>query len=98
MMWAFPQGFVKAAMANHATLTNVAGGTEVSFMIDGRYKMTGVINPQHDVERVRTWIDQSMIGDMLVETEYGGYKDFNGVRFPSHILQTTDGFPSLELA
>jgi hypothetical protein len=56
MMWAFPQGFVKAAMANHATLTKVAGGVEVSFMLDGRYKMTGVINAQHEVEP-RTHVD-----------------------------------------
>jgi glyoxylase-like metal-dependent hydrolase (beta-lactamase superfamily II) len=97
MMWAFPQGFVKAAMANHATLTKVAGGVEVSFMLDGRYKMTGVINAQHEVERVRTWIDQSIIGDMVVEMEYSGYKDFNGVRFPSRIVQKMDGFPSLDL-
>jgi glyoxylase-like metal-dependent hydrolase (beta-lactamase superfamily II) len=97
MMWAFPQGFVKAAMANHATLTNVDGGTEVSFMIDGRHKMTGITNAQNEVERVRTWIDQSVIGDMLVETEYSGYKDFDGVRFPSRIVQKMDGFPSLDL-
>jgi glyoxylase-like metal-dependent hydrolase (beta-lactamase superfamily II) len=98
MMWAFPQGFVKAAMANHATLTNVDGGTEVSFMIDGQHKMTGITNAQHEVERVRTWIDQSVIGDMLVETEYSGYKDFDGVRFPSRIVQKMDGFPSLDLS
>jgi glyoxylase-like metal-dependent hydrolase (beta-lactamase superfamily II) len=96
MMWAFPQGFVKAALANHATFAGVAGGTEVSFLIDKQYKMTGVINSQHDVERVRTWMDQSIVGDMLVETEYSGYKDFNGVRFPSRIVQRMDGFPSFD--
>jgi glyoxylase-like metal-dependent hydrolase (beta-lactamase superfamily II) len=97
MMWAFPQGFVKAAMANHATLTQVGGSTEVSFTIDGQYEMTGIINAQHEVERVRTRIDQSIIGDMLVETEYRGYKDFNSVRFPSRIVQKMDGFPSLDV-
>jgi len=97
MMWAFPQGFVKAAMANHATLMKIDGGTEVSFTIDGQYKMTGIINAQYEVERVRTWIDQSIIGDMLVETEYSGYKNFNGVHFPSRIVQKMDGFPSLDL-
>jgi glyoxylase-like metal-dependent hydrolase (beta-lactamase superfamily II) len=96
MMWAFPRGFVKATMANHATLMKIDGGTEVSFMIDGQYKMTGIINVQHEVERVRTWIDQSIIGDMLVETEYSGYKNFNGVHFPSRIVQKMDGFLSLD--
>jgi glyoxylase-like metal-dependent hydrolase (beta-lactamase superfamily II) len=97
MMSAFPQGFVRAAIASHATLTTVAGGTEVSFVIDRQYKITGIINSQHDVERVRTWIDQSIVGDMLVETEYSGYRNFGGVRFPSRIMQKTDGFPSLDL-
>src|SRR5205814_3481909 len=40
---------------------------------------------------------QSLVGDLLVKTEYSGYKDFGGVRFPVHILQKQDGFPSLEL-
>jgi glyoxylase-like metal-dependent hydrolase (beta-lactamase superfamily II) len=98
MIWTFPQGFVKAAIANHATVATVPGGTEVSFVIVGRFRMTGLINAQHDVERVRTWISQSIVGDMLVETAFSGYRDFNGVRFPSRIVQTTDGFPSLDLA
>jgi hypothetical protein len=97
MMWAFPQGFLKAALTSHASLAPVAGGTEVSFLIDGRYKVTGVINSRHEVERVRTWMDQSLVGDMLVETEYAGYRDVDGVRFPSRIRQTADGFPSLEV-
>jgi len=42
----------------------------------------GAVHRQHDVERVHTWIDQSIIGDMLVETQYGGYKDFNSVYCP----------------
>jgi glyoxylase-like metal-dependent hydrolase (beta-lactamase superfamily II) len=92
-----PQGFVKAAMANNATTTKAKGGTEVSFMIGGKYKMTGIINAQNQVERVKTWIDQPIVGDMLVETVYSGYKDFGGVQFPSHIVQSQDGFPSLDL-
>src|SRR5713101_6967590 len=43
MLWATPQGFVKAAMANNATTRKAKGGTEVSFMVGGRYKMTGII-------------------------------------------------------
>jgi len=97
MLWATPQGFVKAAIANHATTTRTKDGTEVSFTILGKHKMTGIINAKYQVERVRTWADQSIVGGMLVETEYRDYKDFGGVPFPSHIMQTTDGFPSLDL-
>jgi hypothetical protein len=67
-------------------------------MIGGKYKMTGIMNSHNQVERVRTWVDQSLVGDMLVETEYGGYRDFGGVQFPAHIMQKQDGFPSLDLS
>jgi glyoxylase-like metal-dependent hydrolase (beta-lactamase superfamily II) len=96
MLWATPQGFVKAAMAKNATTKKAKGGTEVSFTV-GKYKMTGIINASNDVERVQTWIDQPIVGDMLVETVYSGYKDFGGVRFPSRIVQSQDGYPSLDL-
>jgi len=97
MLWATPQGFVKAAMANNATAKKAKGGTEVTFTVGGKYKMTGLINATNDVERVQTWIDQPIVGDMLVETVYSGYKDFGGVRFPSRIVQSQDGFPALDL-
>ena len=97
LVWATPQGFVKAATANHATTKKGKGGTEVSFTVGGKYKMTGVINARNEVERVQTWIDQPIVGDMLVETVYSDYKDFGGVRFPAHIAQSQDGFPALDL-
>jgi glyoxylase-like metal-dependent hydrolase (beta-lactamase superfamily II) len=96
-LWATPQGFVKAAMANNATTRNVRGGTEVSFTVGGRYRMTGTINTQGQVERVQTLIDHPVVGDTPVETTYSGYRDFGGVMFPSRILQTQDGHPSLDL-
>ncbi|PYR82957.1 MAG: MBL fold metallo-hydrolase, partial [Acidobacteria bacterium] len=34
---------------------------------------------------------------MPVVTTYTGYKDFGGVMFPSRIVQTQDGFPSLDI-
>jgi len=96
-MWATPQGFVKAAMANNATTRQVRGGTEVSFTVGGKYRMVGTINGQGHVEKVQTWTDQSIVGDMLIETTYSGYQNFGGVTFPSRIVQTQDGYPSLDL-
>src|SRR6202008_4685453 len=50
------------------------------------------------VEKVRTWIDQPIVGDMLVETTYSDYKDVGGgANRPTHIVQTQDGFPSFDL-
>ncbi len=97
-LWSTPQGFVKAAMANKAMVRAARGASEVSFSVGGKYKLTGIINQQGHVEKVQTWFDQPIVGDMLVETAYTGYKDFGGVMFPSRIQQTQDGFPSLDLA
>src|SRR3989442_2266459 len=58
MLWATPQGFVKAAMANNATAKKAKGGTEVSFTVGGKYKMVGIINPSNDVERGQTCMVQ----------------------------------------
>src|SRR5262245_11305499 len=96
-IWSTPQGFIKAAMANNASMRNARGGTEVSFTVGGKYKLTGIINAQGQVEKVQTWIDHPIVGDMLVETTYSGYKDFGGVLFPAHLVQTQDGYPSLDL-
>jgi len=97
-VWSTPQGFVKAAMANNAATRKVPGGTEVSFAVGGKYKMTGLINARNEVERVQTWIDQSIVGDMLVETTYSNYYDFGGILFPTRMVQKQDGFPLLDLA
>src|SRR5262245_55334841 len=97
-IWSTPTGFVKAAMANNATTTPNGTSTNVSFTVGGKYKMNGTINADGQVEKVRTWFDQPIVGDMLVETTYSDYKDFGGgVVRPSHLVVTQDGFPSLDL-
>jgi glyoxylase-like metal-dependent hydrolase (beta-lactamase superfamily II) len=97
-IWSGPTGFVKAAMANNATLTPNGTSTDVAFTIGGKYKMEGTINADGHVEKVRTWFDQPIVGDMLVETTYSDYKDLGGGAMrPTHIVQTQDGFPSWDI-
>jgi glyoxylase-like metal-dependent hydrolase (beta-lactamase superfamily II) len=93
-VWSTPIGFVKGALANNATTR----GNTVSFTVGGKYKFEGTINGQGHVEKVRTWIDQPIVGDMLIETTYTGYRDFGGVLYPSRIVQTQDGYPALDIA
>src|SRR5438876_9400928 len=96
-LWSTPQGFVKAAMNNQATTKNASGGTEVSFTVGGKYKMTGIIDAKGMVNKVTTWFDNPIVGDMPVVTTYTGCKDFGDLMFPSRILQTQAGFPSLDI-
>jgi len=46
---------------------------------------------------VRAWMPNDVFGDMLVETTYSGYRNFNGIPFPSRIVQSQGGYPTLDL-
>jgi glyoxylase-like metal-dependent hydrolase (beta-lactamase superfamily II) len=96
-IWGSPQGFLKAALAHKAKAKPTKDGVEVSFAA-GKYRYVGWINAQDHVERVRTWIDNPVLGDTLVETRFEGYKDFAGVPFPSRIVRTQGGHPVLDIA
>lgn len=93
-------GFLKAAAASNAVTGGArrAGRTvrTVSFT-RGRHTVLGEINDRHLVERVETRLDNSLLGDMVVETSFSDYKDFNGILFPAHIVQRQGGHPTLDL-
>ena len=95
-IWLTPQGFLKAAMENNATAKPGPAGTVVSFS-SGKFKVEGTINAQHMVTRTETWLPNPVLGDMPVVTTFAGYKDFNGVKFPTTIVQRQGGQPTLEL-
>ena len=47
------------------------------------YKVVGYINPANMVERVETWLENPIFGDMLVESIYTEYREAaNGVKYP----------------
>ena len=95
-IWLTPHGFLKAAMENNATAKKGAAGTEISFQT-GKYMVTGTIDAQNMVTKTETWLPNPVLGDMPVETTFAGYKDFNGVKFPTMIVQKQGGEPVLEL-
>jgi glyoxylase-like metal-dependent hydrolase (beta-lactamase superfamily II) len=95
-IWLTPHGFLKAAMENNATAKKGNGGTVVSFT-EGKFKVNGTIDAQGMVTRTESWIPNPVLGDMPVETAYSGYKDFNGVKFPTTIVQKEGGSPVLDL-
>lgn len=96
-IWSSPHGFIKAALANNASSKAVKNGVEVEFTVDGKYRYVGTINANNEVERIKTWIDTSVLGDTLVETEFAHYKDFNGLHFPSEIIRQQGGHPVLAI-
>jgi glyoxylase-like metal-dependent hydrolase (beta-lactamase superfamily II) len=100
-IWMMPHGFLRAAATKSATVeTRTLVGkkyTVVTFMGDNHAKVNGYINDQNLVERVETWVDHPVLGDMLFEAIYGDYKDAGGVQFPMHIVQKQGGYPIFDL-
>jgi len=97
-IWLTPHGFLNGAMQNNATAKKGKGGTVVTFTAMNKFKVMGTIDNQNLVTKTETWIPNPVLGDMLVETDYSGYKDFGGVKFPSTIVQKQGGHPLLDLA
>jgi glyoxylase-like metal-dependent hydrolase (beta-lactamase superfamily II) len=95
-IWTTPHGFLRAAAANNATTTPANGGTEVTFTAGG-HRYLGHINAQSQLVHVQTWIDNTVLGDTLVDTTFSEYRDFGGVMFPAKIERSMGGHPVLDL-
>jgi glyoxylase-like metal-dependent hydrolase (beta-lactamase superfamily II) len=103
-IWLTPHGVVKAAQSAGAstviTRQRGAGGATTSVIVfpargvDVKATLTG----DNLVERVETRGADPFFGDITTETTYSGYRDFSGVKFPTRIVQTQGGFPTLTLA
>lgn len=95
-IWTTPHGFLRAAAANNATSTPANGGSEITFTAGG-HRYLGHINAQSQLVHVQTWIDNTVLGDTLVDTTFSEYKDFGGVLFPTRIARSLGGHPVLDL-
>src|SRR5258708_2227730 len=92
-----PHGFIKAAQqAGNATVEDRYYSRTnrtlkvVGFTTMGKYRVTGEFNNDNLLERVITWIPDSVLGDMMVEIRYSDYRDVGGgAKFPfrSHAHQ-----------
>src|SRR5579862_9561138 len=103
-IWITPWGFLKAAAANSATVKGqtVAGKRYQVITFNSPvkspgglpYKMVGYINQQNLVEKVQTWLENPIFGDMPVEADYTFYRaGANGLMFPAQMIQKRAGWP-----
>lgn len=92
-----PQGFLRAAQKYQAKTEAKGENTEVSFTVAGKYRYVGTLNAEHQLTNVKTWIDNPVLGDTLVETRFSDYKAFDGAEFPRHIVRLAGGFPVLDI-
>ena len=96
-LWITPHGLIKAALTNGAQVTTEKNGVKsFSLKVEGQdVKVT--LNNQNLVQRVEYMIDNPVTGDTPVETTYSQYADYGGVKFPTHIVEKQDGFPTLDI-
>ena len=103
-VWTSPWGFLKLASGNNPTARRQGGQQVVSYSPAGfkspsgsNYTVTGYINNQNLVTKVETHVDNAVVGDLLVELEYSGYQNMNGIQVPTRIIQRQAGMQTLEV-
>jgi glyoxylase-like metal-dependent hydrolase (beta-lactamase superfamily II) len=89
-----PHGIVRAALADKVAVQ----GSSFAIARPGKFNARAMVNAQNLVEKVESWIPNHVLGDMAVVTTYADHKDFDGIKLPTKIAQTTGGHPSLELS
>jgi glyoxylase-like metal-dependent hydrolase (beta-lactamase superfamily II) len=98
-----PWGFLKGAEANNATAKKDGKYTVVSWSPSVKapsgksYVINGYINGQNQIERIETWLNENIMGDMHIVATYSGWKDFGGAMAPAKIVQTRGGWPFFEV-
>jgi glyoxylase-like metal-dependent hydrolase (beta-lactamase superfamily II) len=91
-LWTTPHGVIKAAMANAGKVD----GNTLTFSVEG-HEVKATLNAQNLVEKVSYLSTNDVVGDYVVDIAYTDYADFGGVKFPRHIVQVEDGFPTLDI-
>jgi glyoxylase-like metal-dependent hydrolase (beta-lactamase superfamily II) len=85
-----PEGFLKVALEKNATvkMEKIKGKkyTVLSFMGD-KAPVEGYIDDLGYVDKVETKINNDLLGDIVWSADYTDWKDFGGVKFPTHIVQ-----------
>jgi glyoxylase-like metal-dependent hydrolase (beta-lactamase superfamily II) len=106
-IWITPWGFLKGAAANNATVRTQGTGPARQHVVTWNapvkspggqpYRVVGYINGATNlVDRVETWVENPIFGDLQVEVTYSTWRDNNGLKFPSVIVQRRGGWPTFE--
>jgi glyoxylase-like metal-dependent hydrolase (beta-lactamase superfamily II) len=98
-LWITPAGLVRAALRNkaQAKFTDKGGGAWVAFTEPGSFAANFHVTGDYLIDRVETRVPDPVLGEVLVETDYSDYRDFNGVKFPGRIRQSQGGHPVLDV-
>jgi glyoxylase-like metal-dependent hydrolase (beta-lactamase superfamily II) len=105
-IWVSPWGFLKGAATNSPTVARrTVAGTRYNVVTwnspvkspgGASYKVVGYIDEDNLVRKVETWLENPIFGDMLVESSYDDYRDNNGLKYPTAIVQKRGGWPTFD--
>jgi glyoxylase-like metal-dependent hydrolase (beta-lactamase superfamily II) len=105
-VWVSPWGFLKGAQQFNATarrrtvdgqqVTELAFDAPVNAPNGEPYRVVGYVNRDNLVTQVDTWLENPVFGDMLVSTKYSDYRDNNGLKYPTAIVQERGGWPTFD--
>ncbi|HEY6507563.1 MAG TPA: hypothetical protein VIY56_06095, partial [Vicinamibacterales bacterium] len=107
-IWVTPWGFLRGAAANGATV-RTRKVSDVPYKVvtwvppqkapSGQaYKVVGYINPENLVDRVETWVEHPVFGDMHVEFTYSDFRDVGGFQIPVRISEKRVGMETFVVA
>jgi glyoxylase-like metal-dependent hydrolase (beta-lactamase superfamily II) len=96
-----PQGFLQAALQTTPTIRTekVADKTVtlISFVTANKIALEGTLDEQDHLQRIRTWVGTPVLGDVVLDSVFSEYEDFDGILFPRHIVQSEGGYPLLDV-
>ena len=100
-IWITPWGFLRGAAANAASVRDTRiSGLPYKLLTwspprkapSGKpYRVVGYINPRQMVDRVETWVDHPIFGDLHIDTTYIDFQDAAGVKVPTRSSQKLAG-------
>ncbi|MBK9253468.1 MAG: MBL fold metallo-hydrolase [Proteobacteria bacterium] len=107
-IWTTPWGFIKGAAAstNATVKTENVGGKPhrvvtwspaVKSPGGKNYQVVGWINADNLVTKVNTWVEHGIYGDLMVESDYSFYREINGLKFPTEMVQRRAGWPVFDV-
>ena len=98
-----PWGFLKGASENSTTvsrrkvdgtnLTVLSWSPKVKAPSGKEYTINAYLGDDLLVQKVETWLGENIMGDMHIVATYSGWRDFDGARVPTEIVQTRGGWP-----
>jgi len=101
-VWTTPWGFLRGAAAASKLTMKTQTVDDVRYHVvswitpfaasSGRpYTIAGYISPEMTVDKVQTWIDHPLMGDLEVMFTYRGYQEVAGLKVPTKVAQRNIG-------